>query len=141
MKSVHILEDNDEVQVGDYIRPLFIESTSFEATDHYTIENPYAGAQQGHVKWLRVDQALSESLLGHSVRVINKQIGPHEFLRGTPPAAHIEGDTAKEERNKFMEALEAKVAYGKYLGRTWRYVFTHDPGYFSWARSQGKTPA
>lgn len=141
MKSVHILEDNDEVQVGDYIRPLFLDSVSLESTDHYSVENPYAGALQGHVKWLRVDQALSSRLLGHSVRVINKEIGPHEFLRGTPPSSHLYGDNAKEDRNKFMEALEAKVEYGKYLGRTWRYVFTHDPNYFGWARSKGKTPA
>lgn len=141
MKSVHILEDNDEVQVGDYIRPLFIESMAVESFDHYSVENPYAGSQQGNVKWLRVDQALSSRLLGHSVRVINKEIGPHEFLRGTPPSSHIEGDSAKEERNKFMQSLEAKVSYGRYIGKTWLYVFTHDPNYFSWARSQGKTPA
>lgn len=88
MISVHILEDDDTILPTDWCRPLTLCTMSGGMSDSMSSKSMYSGTPENNVAWVMVKHVFGECWDGKSVKVINKKLGKHEFMRGTPPKEH-----------------------------------------------------
>lgn len=93
MKTVAILEANDNIQANDWCRPLSLCSMSGGHSDGYSFTCQYSGKPENNVRWVRVRDQLGECWFGVTIDQFNKEFGNkygrYEFVRGEIPTDHI----------------------------------------------------
>ena len=89
MILVRILEAGDVVKPDDWCRPLRLDTMSPQG-DGYAFTSPYSGSPDNNVCWVRVRDIFGPVWFDRqsTVRELCKHT-PYEFIRGTPPQAHI----------------------------------------------------
>lgn len=92
MITVQILEAADAVDPEDWCRPLSIVSMSGGHSDYYSFQNPFTGAPENNVKWVKVKYILGKPWHGKTVAQIDRGLGQYvkyEFIRGDIPRRQV----------------------------------------------------
>lgn len=137
-----ILFEEDVIEAGDFVRPL--DLTFDGQSDYLHTTNTYSGRPENHTRWVAIERLGMQRWIGKRVGDLNKVMDdletPHqwtsryEFARGAMPDFHQLPETDQEHRARMDKA---KLPFGKYKGRTLKYVRDHDGPYYSWMRSEG----
>lgn len=137
-----ILFETDLIEAGDFYRPLDLVYVG--QSDYLQTENTYSGSPINHTRWLSIERGGLERWIGKSVGDLNRVMADlesshqyttlYEFARGPVPEFHQLPETSQElerRRNK------ARLPFGKYKGKTLKFVRDSDPDYYFWMKSQG----
>lgn len=92
MRTVNILEDNDVIEINDYVRPL-----SFSGTPNSYSQ--YTGRPDNNTRWVKVLEVFGEWVIGITIGELYKSsedayhtenaIKRYEFIRGHIPETHM----------------------------------------------------
>lgn len=144
-RSVLLLEDEDVIEAGDYVRQLSLIYTG--QSDHLATTTTYGGFPINHLEWIEAHRAYP-AWVGKTVGEIRKQVldmwKPHqevsdyEFIRGPIPESHILPETSREKYLRVYQHYTLKV--GKYKGKLAKDVKFYNPSYYNWAVDTGLIP-
>lgn len=81
MRTIQVLDGNDTIESGDWVRPL-------ELTGDHSTENVYSGLPENNSKWCSVD-IYCPFWVGKSTANFDKALRlSHEFIRGEISESH-----------------------------------------------------
>lgn len=86
MKTVQILEPQDNVEATDWCRPLQIQSMSGGHSDNYSFVDDY-GFPDNNAKWIKVEDIFGPCWFGKPASELQKHKS-YEFIRGDIPESH-----------------------------------------------------
>ena len=109
MKTIYILEGQDQVQDNDWMRPLHIISMSGGRSDYYDFS-----PTNNNAKWQQVKYCLGKCWHGRTVNEIDAafdEFNHYEFVRGDVPLSHRESTVGLTDHSKTYRKNEDDAAY------------------------------
>lgn len=106
MKTVQLLEKDDQISGEDWCRPLNLCTMNGGYSDDYSFKSMYTGTPENNVKWVKVKHVLDKMWFGYTVSELRKKLPSinYEYLRGDLPHGHALSMTGYNKANKRLPA-------------------------------------